>query len=425
MAKQGLFGGGKPIDLNDGFKTSEEIDKELQAEPEVQETPPEPEVVEPAVEPKAEETPTEPTEEPKEEPKQEEPKAEESPSSQFDFAFFNKELNKNYESLDQIKADLNKPTMESEYGEAQKKLEELESKYNDLNRSYEVLADQYEQNANLVSDDARRVDMYMRANPDKDASIVQRIFSTGDLSSIADIDMVKMGRRFNTKRLKGTDKDLEATIAEELGQDPDTPVSEWPVTAQNRLAVLAADFENQFKSIRSGVQLPERVNIEALKEQRKQADADRLNSLTEGWNKIADESLQGTKSLKIPIGTPKEGEEQQFFEWELSGAPKAEADAIRDNFIKMGMNPDGATFQQALNIALFQKNQPQIMLKYREDLLARSEEKHLDEVHNTQPLKDTERTDLTTADKEKAEQTQFAREPLIRTFRGSPLFTKK
>jgi hypothetical protein len=391
-----------------------------------------PEPVEPKVEPKEEpvaktepkEEPAEPKEEPKVEPKEEpvEPK-----SDQFDFSFLNKSLNKNYESIDQIKADIEKPTMESEYNDVKTQLEEWQAKYNELNADYELLTDQIDPSSYFSSEEAMKLEAFKKANPDKDASIAQKIFATEDLSTIDDIEMVKMGWRFNTPNLKGTDKDLEEAIAEELGQDQDSPVSEWPVSAQNRLARMAADYTNQFKGLRSGVTLPDKLDIESLKTKRKEVAEKRIADLTEGWSKIADETLKNTKSVKLPIGKPAEGEDQKFFVWELGDPPKDEVEELKNRYISMGVDPkeNKELFSQTLHLALVQKNISQMMQKYGEDLVANLEEKHLEETHNTNPIKDTERTELTEGERDAAERNQFAREIVGGGFTPNPLFKKK
>jgi len=440
MAK-GLFneGDSKAIsldDLNDGL-SAEELSS--QAAPEqvtepVEKPEDQPEAgkeQETRVEAKPTETQAEPTEEtPKEtetKPTEAEKPKEEEPAGQFDFSFLNKTLNTNYESLDQIKADINKPTMESEYEGVKTQLEEWQSKYNELNETYELLTEQIDPSNYFSSDEAMKLEAFKKENPDKDPSIAQKVFSTEDLTSINDLDMVKMGWRFNTPTLKGTDKDLETAIAEELNQDPDTPISEWPVSAQNRLARMAGQYSDQFKHIKNSVSLPEKIDIEALKTQRKQEREARETALTDGWGQVAEETLKSTESVKVPIGKPAEGEEQKFFVWELGSPPEEEVSTLKERFISMGIDPkeNKDSFQETLNLALFQKNAPMILQKYGEDLLAQNEEKHLEETHNPNPLKDSERTTMSEKDKEKEEQTRFAREDVVPRFRSNPLFIKK
>ena len=404
----------KPISLEDiesGSMTAEELNQELPEDQQV-EQPQE----EPVEQPPVEETRSQQVEQPVEEQPEapvEEPKVDE-PAPQFNFAELNRSLSKNYESIDQIKADIEKPTMESEYNETKAQLDELQAKYEDLNKTYELVAENIDALTLPVGEDELRMAVFKKENPDKDPSIAQKVLATEDLSSIDDLDMVKLGWRFNTSRLKGTDRDLEISIAEELGQDADTPVSEWPVSAQNRLARMAAEYTNQFKQLRSSITLPERVNIDELKAQRKQAEEQRLTTLNEGWGKVAEESLKATSSIKLPVGEPKEGEEQQYFEWEVA-PPKEEVESLKASYIALGLDPDKnkETFQAALDQALFYKNRAMILKKYGEDLLAAQEEKHLEETHNPNPLKDSQRTEPSGDEKNLKERTAFATDGLM------------
>ena len=110
------------------------------------------------------------------------------------------------------------------------------------------------------------------------------------------------------------------------------------------------------------------MNIEELKAQRKEAQEQQVAALTEGWEKIAAESLKETNKIKLPVGVPKEGEDQQFFEWDLRDAPKEEVDQMKRDVIALGRDPNSEDakniFQKSLRLSLIDKNLPQIMQKH-------------------------------------------------------------
>ena len=430
MAK--LFeGGGKAISLED-LDTPQEPQSAEPAEPQVQEpvseTAPETELQ--VTEPVVQEPVAEPTEAPAEEPApQEEPVQPEEPAKEFDFALFNSSLNKNYESLDQIKADLEKPTMETEYQEATTQLEELQTKLKDLDETNALLTEKLDPSTYFSSEDAMKLEVFKKENPRKDASVAQKVFSTEDLSSIDDLEMVKMGWKFSNPKLSNkSDIDLEAAIMEELKIEPDTPRNEWPGPAQVRLERMAGEFIGAFDQLKSSITLPEKVNIDELKSQRKQAEEQRQLTLTEGWTKIADESLKATSKVSLPIGEAKEGEGQKFFEWELGEPPKEEVEKLKKAYIDFGLDPAdkevSAAFKESLDFALWNKNKSQIMLKYGEDLLARQKEEFLEKTNNPEPLKDSQRTDLSESERAKKEQTAAILDGLGPSFMGKPLFKK-
>lgn len=427
MAKSGLLESGpKAISLED-LNTEQQIEMPNQdgvvSEPQVQEqveTPPEPtpQAEAPVAEPESKEVVETPQEEPAKEPEKDTPQ-------QFDFSQLNSSLNKNYESFEQIKADLEKPTMETEYQEAKARTEELQAKIDALNKDTELLLEQTDPTA-LFSTDALRLEVFKKQNPKKDAAIAQRVFSTEDLSSVDDLEMVKMGRKFKNTKLPGTDADLEAAIMEELNIEPDTPKSEWPNTAQIRLATMAGEYRDAFDNLKDSIILPEKPNLDELRAKRKQSEEEVAAALNDGWSKIAEEALKATDKIKIPVGEPKEGEEQRYFEWELRDAPKEDVDRLKQEMISLGIDPNSeearGVFDRSLNLVLRDKNMSRMMDAYGKDLLARQKTEFLEKTNNTEPLKDSQRTEESTTEKIKKERTAFALGGLGPSQFGNKLF---
>jgi hypothetical protein len=412
----------KPISLEDLNEPQEVIPQEPQPEPTPEPTPePVEPAPEPAPEPEPEPTP-EPTPEPAPEPEPEpaDPIQKSGLAGEEFLTLLNKFTNQEFESEDQAKEALTKPSMETEYEEAQTKLTDLQEKF-------DLLTEQLDPSKYFSSEEAMKLEIFKKENPKKDASIAQKIFSSGDLNEVDNLDIVKMGMKFNTRGLKGTEADLEATIAEELNADSDTPVSEWSIPAQNRLARMASEYRDQFDKIKSSVSLPERVDIEALRTERKQAAEQAQAELTQGWTARADEVLKSTDKISIPIGEPKEGESQEFFEWDLGKAPADKVAELKDTYIELGIefNKDTAdSFQKALRMELLEDNLPKIMDQYRKHLLAQKEEEHLKETHNPGAIKDTVRPEGG-ADKKKKDQTDFATSGLGSAVKGTRLFDYK
>lgn len=427
MAKSGLLESGpKAISLED-LNTEQQIEMPNQdgvvSEPQVQEqveTPPEPtpQAEAPVAEPESKEVVETPQEEPAKEPEKDTPQ-------QFDFSQLNSSLNKNYESFEQIKADLEKPTMETEYQEAKARTEELQAKIDALNKDTELLLEQTDPTA-LFSTDALRLEVFKKQNPKKDAAIAQRVLSTEDLSSVDDLEMVKMGRKFKNTKLPGTDADLEAAIMEELNIEPDTPKSEWPNTAQIRLATMAGEYRDAFDNLKDSIILPEKPNLDELRAKRKQSEEEVAAALNDGWSKIAEEALKATDKIKIPVGEPKEGEEQRYFEWELRDAPKEDVDRLKQEMISLGIDPNSeearGVFDRSLNLVLRDKNMSRMLDAYGKDLLARQKTEFLEKTNNTEPLKDSQRTEESTTEKIKKERTAFALGGLGPSQFGNKLF---
>jgi len=341
--------------------------------------------------------------------------------SGFAFEFLSTLTGTTFESEDQVKEAFNKPTMESEYGELKTQHDELNTQHTDLNEKYNLLTEQLDPSQYFGSDDAMKLAIFEKDNPNKDASIAQKVFSTEDLSTVGDLEMVKMGMKFQTRNLKGTEADLEATIAEEMGQESDTPFNEWPVSAQNRLAIKASEYRDQFDTVKKSVTLPEKFNIEELHTQRREAAEGAEAKLTTDWSGNAEKVLNDFDKLKVPVGEPKEGEDQQFFEWDLGEVPKSEVDELTQAYISNGLemtDDSQKSFNKALELSLLDKNLSKMMQAYGKDLLARQEETHLKETNNTEALTDSQRPVEGGEDKVLKERSTFARTG------GSSILTK-
>jgi len=395
------------VSLDDLKKPQEEmiIQKEVPPAPEpVPETPPEKEVVpEAPPETPAEVPPVEaPPETPPAEPALNDPATIQKSGENFEF--LNTLLKKEFKSKEEVEEAFNKPTMESEYNELKAQNEKLQS-------DYDLLMEHADPMSYFSSEEAMKLELWKKQNPDKDASIAQVVFGAKDLNAVSDLNMVKMGRKFTTPNLPGTEKDLEDAIAMELGVEQDIPIEEWPKTAHIRLATLAGDYRERFKTIKGSVELPAKVDLEELRTQR-QAEADaRKVTLTEEWGKYSKEVATGLNSLKIPLGEPKEGEEQAFFEWDVSAPEKEVVDRLSKDYITLGVPSTDKmkeAFEKSVRLELIDKNLSRMMKKYGDDQLARQEEKHLEELHNPAPLKDSDRPKDGTAEQKTAERTAFA-----------------
>ena len=147
-------------DLKSGL-SAEELANQAETPPEVQE--PTAEVVEPTPEviPPQEETPV------AEVPKVEEPTPEPTPEpvpepEAIDFTFLNKTLDTKYESIEQLQADLNKPTKELELTELEAKRADLQKKYDENIQNYDLLTEQLDP-ANLFSEEDMKLAVLRKA----------------------------------------------------------------------------------------------------------------------------------------------------------------------------------------------------------------------------------------------------------------------
>jgi len=407
-----------PISLDDLNKPQENvIPQQVPPTPQPEPTP--------SPEPTPEPTPApEPTPTPAPEPTPEPPKvtdADQIQRSGENLEFLNTLLNQEFTSTDQAVEQFNKPTMESEYNE-------LKTQHDDLQGKFELLMEQSDPSTYFSSDEAMKFEVWRKTNPNKDASVAQTVFATEDLNKVSDFDIIKMGWKFASPNLPGTEKDLDEAIAEELKVEADIPFNEWPKSAQVRLASLAGGYRNQFESMKSDVKLPDKIDLEALRAERKTASDAKLTELSTAWDKHSSTAAESMKTLKVPIGTPKEGEEQAFFEWDLKAPPKTKVEDMAKAYVGMGVKFTDETkviFDRAVRNVLIEENLPQIMQKHEDDVLARQKEQHLQETHNATPLTDSVRPGDGTEDKALKERSAHARSGSGSGLFKNPLFKFK
>lgn len=336
-------------------------------------------------------------------------------------AFFNKLLNQEFTSTDQIVERFNAPSMTKEY-------EELKAQHEDLKSKFDILVEQTDPASIFSSEDVMKLEMWKKENPKKDSSVAQKIFATADLNQVNDLEIVKMAWRFDNPLLSGTEKDLEEAIAEELRVDADLPLAEWPKSAQIRLSSLAGGYRSKFDAIKQGVKLPERFDVEAVRAEKQQKAEARKAELSNTWKQHATTTANSMKSLKVPVGTPKAGESQQFFEWDLKAVPTDKVEAMVQSYVNMGVDYTDTTknlFDRAVRNVLLEEHIPHILQKYGDDLLARQKEEFLRETHNTNPLTDSVRPTEGGAEAKLRERSGFASGATRSSIFSNPLFKLK
>jgi hypothetical protein len=329
--------------------------------------------------------------------------------------FFEKKYGTKVESEDALKSIFDSASKMTDYEKTQKEL-------SNLKEQYEILLTQADPLSLFSSEDAYKLEQFRKAFPDKDPLIATQIFSAKDLKTVSDYDIVKWGYKIDFPGMKGDEDDLRSTIAEDLRIDPALDVKEWPVPAQNRLNKMATEFRNKFEEMKK-IEGPKRVDVTTIRQQR-QTELENLNkSLEEGWSKAAPVISKDSQTLKIQVNEPKDGEQPEFFEWDLGDAPKAKLDSLVKGMVALGTQPSEATIagmKEAVQQSLFWENKDKIIHAIRKDFESRLEQKHIQETHNPDPLKGTER-DAAGADKQKQELSAYVSEGNGK-FKGRKLF---
>ena len=259
------------------------------------------------------------------------------------------------------------------------------------------------------NEDSYKLEQYKKEFPSKDPAVAQSIFMNKDLKTVDDFDIVKWGLQLDNPGLKGGEEGIKQTVAEEFGIDPELEISEWSVSAQNRLVIKANTYRSEFEAMKQ-IEAPKRLDIDSIRQQRQQDVASSLETRKTAWADVTKGIESDLSTLKVPVGTPKEGEPQEYFDWDVGSANNETVSSIVEQMVASGsdVNDDTITFaKQSARLAMQDKSMPEIMAKYKASILANSEADHLKETHNPEPLLDTSRPEGE-AEKEKKEFSDWA-----------------
>lgn len=345
-----------------------------------------------------------------------------NPQPTLDISVLNKDLGRNFESLDSLKAELDKSSKVDEYETRLQGLDTLKASEQEIREKYEILLELAEDPMkNFSNEQSYKLEQFKKANPKKNPAVAQSIFMTEDLNTVDDFDIVKWGYQLDNPSLKGGEEGIKQTVADEFGIDPELGLDEWSLSAQNRLAIKANEYRGKFNTM-SDIETPNKLDIDGIRQQR-QADANTsLESIKSAWDE-ASKSLDVSK-LQIPTNIPKEGETQAYFEYDLGEQSKETVSRIVEEMVANGseVNEQTLTFaKEAAQMALFKENMPQAISKLIEANNHVKEEEHLKNTHNPEPLHDETRPEGDVAKEKKdfnewASKTTggFQRKPMIR-----------
>ncbi len=304
----------------------------------------------------------------------------------FDISFFNKQFGSEYETEDSIKEALDGS---NKIGDLQKQIDTIPS----LQEELEVLREASDPMQYFRSEDDYRVAQYQKAFPDKDASMVAKLFST-DLTQADDFDVLVWTKMLDNPNLDGGETGARELVAHLNGIEDHTDLSELDTLTKNQLKVAAREERMKVATLKEGVQLPEKKDYESLKEQRTTEATQRLEKLTEDWSTVSDAIVKGYPDIVIN-NTDKEGNVSEFFKYSV-GKDLGE-DIIKptvDSFIKAGIPVDEKSAQilgAAIHKEFVYQNFDKMVRAAVKNHTAELEQKTLEDQHNPGAPKDQER----------------------------------
>lgn len=330
--------------------------------------------------------------------------------NKFDISFFNKTFDTQFDTEDALKDAIKNSS----------KAKELESKL----AEYEVLKADIERYKNginpldfFASEDDFRVQQFKKQNPDKDATVVYKAF-TSDLSKVDDLDVLVMYEMFNNPGLKGGEAGALEDVADQYGLDLEDR-NGWTQLQQNKLLKAANAARSEFKKVKGGIELPKHINLSEDREAQAKAQAERQADLKVKWSAAVDNMF--SKMEKVPVyDVDQDGKQVELFNYVMDDKSKAVLkQGISDYLVNSGKEITPENVQEAGQIVYERfvlANLGKMMKTYGADLLAKQEKVIDKEIHNAEPVK----TDVKQTTEIEREQAEF-----IANLTGSRGFQKK
>lgn len=325
------------------------------------------EVETPTEEAPKEEAPTEaPSEAPTEEPKEE---------TIFEVNDFNKLFESEFEDLDSVKAAL---ASAKRTGELEKQVTELEA----LKEENLLLKENLDPMKYFASEDDYKIAQFKKQFPDKDASTAYKLFSA-DLTNVSDREVIAQGLLLDNPDLDGGLQGAMELIDNKYGIEEG---EELDSITKNKLKVDARSARANINSLKSQIQLPDKIDVDTLATQQKELLEQKTEKLKDGWSGIAKEAAKTLPDITV-TDKDADGKEVEVFRYSVGkDFPQETVDGLVDYMVSAGIDIDQGAAQSMIDVMqkeYLHKNLPNIVNAARKDALAKAEEERLKKQHNT------------------------------------------
>lgn len=319
----------------------------------------------------------------------------------FDIEFFNKSFGTKFDTEDALKNALQDSS----------KAKDLESKlleYESLKSDIEYYKNGYNPLDLFASEDDFRVQQFKKQNPDKDASVAHKAF-TSDLSKQDDLDVLVMYEMLNNPGLKGGEAGAREIVADQYGVDMEDRDS-WTTLVQNKLKKAANLARSEIKGMKDGIELPKVVDLKSQREADIAAQNAHKEELKTKWSATVDNMFNHMD--KVPIyEKDADGKDVELLNYVMDDKSKS---ALKQEVYEYVVNSGKDLTEDNINEAgqlvysrFVLNNVAKIVKSYANDLLAKQEKKVDTEIHNAEKVT-TDTKPASDLEKEKAEFINFA-----------------
>jgi hypothetical protein len=291
----------------------------------------------------------------------------------FEVNDFNQRFSTDFKDEDSIRNVLSSVERVSELEAQLKELDSLKEENLLLKESLDPL--KY-----FDTEDDFKVALFKKQFPDKDASVAHKIL-TKDLSQMSDRDVIAHSILLDNPDLKGGLQGAIEMVNDKYGIDED---GDLDALTENKIKVDARSARSSINTIKSQIQLPDKIDVNALAAQKKELMEQKQAKLKEGWSAIGKEVVSTLPDLVITDTI--DGKEVPVFKYSMTrDFPQEVMNGLVETMVNNGVDLSKDAASAMIEVAkekYISQNFSKIAKAIREDALAKAEEERLIKQHN-------------------------------------------
>lgn len=298
----------------------------------------------------------------------------------LNYEFFNKTFKTDFKTEDDLKKVIELSSKAKEFEDRVKDYEELKQKLEAYQEGVDVL--KY-----FKSEDDYKVQQFAKTNPDKDASVAFKLF-TSDMSKLGDLDVLTQFELLDG--VISNEAEAKILIAEKYGIDLEADPKEWTALARTQLKRDANKARGEIKLMKEGIPLPEKVDVEGRRKQAQEEAQKKAELLNKGWGDIVPKMLNELKEVEIN-DYDKDGKAEFVFKYAV---PEEDKKQLRDDIMTYltsnGKEINEDNVKEAGNVLqgmYVLRNVGKMMKAIKAEIAAAIDEQKDKETHNPNPIK--------------------------------------
>lgn len=305
------------------------------------------------------------------------PKEETPTETVFDINEINKRFGTNFTDEDSLKSALSSQQTE----ELQGKLTELETQIQELEAVKEenvMLRESLDPMKYFASEDDYKIAQFKKQFPDKDAATAYQLFSE-DLSKFSDKDVLAYEMMLDNP---GLDK---ATVMEVVNDKYGIEDGEELDRVQMaKIKVDANKARKNMGALKSQINLPDKVDVDALSNQQKELREQKAQRLSEGWRNVGNEIAKTLDDIVVKDTI--DGKDVELFRYSIDkDFPGDVVESVANIMSQTGVEVSKEAAQSAAEVfkeKYLARNIDKILKAAVDHVKAKAEEERLNKQHN-------------------------------------------